>query len=664
MPTVATVLDRPTLVIDLVKHVSTPAGAAFYELPIGAPIVLQDVYVKHGYKHHPVETLQGLHSTEIAPHYAQVVKEEGHSTPYSKQVASVMGKKQYTEKTSPLPPAKLPAPETEKYPVLGDYGASGSMEKTTPGAHKKYVVQNHEGKTVGFADTIGEAKAHINTAHQAQSDLENATGVSGPAATEEAYQEALTEIPPEALEDFEAMGEPTDEELASLESDAAEAEKLNPTGIQALLQAIHGPTEEEQAAAEEAAQAAQAPAAPVKQTGSWTSQVKAWKADPFALGVPEGHTEVMSGNWHVGYSVSVVSPGQLTPNYDLYGLNGEQVGKDVAPWINSASVLRNHAMELKLQFEGKLNPKVVVDITPEEMQKVGDIATTPADITKLTSTKELFGHVGGQGGSSMKAKDKVMTNIAKRMLETGYGEAPLSQLEQDYKNLTNGVSYMVQNIPEAFRKDGKFGWEPVHATSPKAVVSHPMFGGDERLYKKALLEYMTSHTVHTWAVTSNDQNKLSLAIQDLVEEMFQVAEAFPWYHSDEPYTLANRGFLTAFIHAMYEDTQAHLKASGIEKVTLVRGMSIGDFKPGGVPDWLLDEMGATPQVGGEALVTLRPLSSFSTLKSIANRFGSFHITMEIPVEKILGMAGTGFGALNETEVVVIGGPNTVAQRTQ
>ena len=63
-------------------------------------------------------------------------------------------------------------------------------------------------------------------------------------------------------------------------------------------------------------------------------------------------------------------------------------------------------------------------------------------------------------------------------------------------------------------------------------------------------------------------------------------------------------------------------------------------------------------------VVMQPLSSTSTSKSVADGFsGSVILSMEVPKEHIFSTSLTGLGALNEKEVVLLGGDNVRASLT-
>lgn len=157
-------------------------------------------------------------------------------------------------------------------------------------------------------------------------------------------------------------------------------------------------------------------------------------------------------------------------------------------------------------------------------------------------------------------------------------------------------------------------------------------------------EAATSTLVNQWAQTSNDSNPCSLAMQQAAAEQFNLENYAEWRRMDGDLSAAttaayeaNGDVYGAFLQAQYDNTQAQLKAAGIESLTVYRGSSIGE--------------------GGVSEVTTRPMSSWSTSFDTATRFTSSGLVYrtEIPASQILSTAGTGFGCLNEFEVVGLGG---------
>ena len=108
----------------------------------------------------------------------------------------------------------------------------------------------------------------------------------------------------------------------------------------------------------------------------------------------------------------------------------------------------------------------------------------------------------------------------------------------------------------------------------------------------------------------------------------------------------------AFVDITYQRTQTWLKEHGVKEVTLYRGLRWSGAST--VPEVFRD----TPD-GQHAMVSLNPLSSFATRKSVAEQFAFSYgfgrvITVTISPERIFSIPLTGPGCQNEMEVIVVG----------
>ena len=161
-------------------------------------------------------------------------------------------------------------------------------------------------------------------------------------------------------------------------------------------------------------------------------------------------------------------------------------------------------------------------------------------------------------------------------------------------------------------------------------------------------ENATSVLVNQWAQTSNNSNPNSQAMQQAAAQQFNLDNHAEWdgmegdlkAATDAAYA-ANGAVYSAFLQAQYDNTQNQLNAAGIESITVYRGSGLGD-----------------PSVNE---VITRPMSSWSTSFGTAVGFGNDGVIYrtEIPAAQILSTAGTGFGCLNEFEIVALGGTYAV-----
>ena len=182
----------------------------------------------------------------------------------------------------------------------------------------------------------------------------------------------------------------------------------------------------------------------------------------------------------------------------------------------------------------------------------------------------------------------------------------------------------------------------------------------------AIREQAAAKLIETWAESSDGFTVLSNAMQKAVQEAFGLAdetlttlmdmkltdpakyqrwlEGVKWYE-------AHADGLRAFSRAMYDDTQAWFKAQGMTHVNVWRGAELGQANAIDV-----------------AYIGLRPASSFSTTYETAQNFSGLNGTLvglRIPVGQVLGTARSGWGCLNEREVVVLGsvrGPSVMFRR--
>ena len=186
----------------------------------------------------------------------------------------------------------------------------------------------------------------------------------------------------------------------------------------------------------------------------------------------------------------------------------------------------------------------------------------------------------------------------------------------------------------------------------------------------------TSHLVRSWATSSNGDNSVSLAIQDLALKEFDIDRPAEWTVNDELKNEISQiknhheNVIRRFLRAQYDLTQEYFQKKGISKITLYRG--VRDFTAHSL------EQSTFPNENGfTATIKLRPLSSWTTSFGTASGFGRMSAAeaagldengkiiyrdtggkvfrKEYDTKDILGFPGTGVGCLNEEEFVVLGG---------
>jgi hypothetical protein len=158
--------------------------------------------------------------------------------------------------------------------------------------------------------------------------------------------------------------------------------------------------------------------------------------------------------------------------------------------------------------------------------------------------------------------------------------------------------------------------------------------------------------VDAWAGASGKGSPRSIGIQRAIEDEFGIKSAADRHFSNEEKlhkqrveTIRRSKAVRAMVRAQYEETQAHLAKAGISKMTVVRGYS---------------STSKVDPTGDEQGVRLQPASSFSLDRGIANAFSGDGLqkrlaTATIPAKRVLSTCLTGFGCMNEQEIVILGG---------
>lgn len=182
----------------------------------------------------------------------------------------------------------------------------------------------------------------------------------------------------------------------------------------------------------------------------------------------------------------------------------------------------------------------------------------------------------------------------------------------------------------------------------------------------ALARNVASSLIHAWAETSSDQQLRSVMMQLAAAEHFKLGSVYDQslksggvvYYQAHEVLDKHRAILTTFLDAMHQNTQTWLKEKGIGKdgyVTLYRGWAARTAQEPGLET-------VDTRRGTLVDVLLQPMSSFSssfgTAKSFASSGGAdlpLVMAMRVPITKILGTARTGYGCLNESEFVILGG---------
>jgi hypothetical protein len=184
-------------------------------------------------------------------------------------------------------------------------------------------------------------------------------------------------------------------------------------------------------------------------------------------------------------------------------------------------------------------------------------------------------------------------------------------------------------------------------------------GSDPRVSRMYREQVVTS-LVSQWASTSNDSDRVSLAIQRAAVDEFGIEGAAEWdpdqdlgEQVDAEYDAKGEVY-RAFVRAQYDETQAMFAKQGITELSVYRGMAWNERS---IPEWV----DMTEPVS-DAEIPLRPMSSFSLDPAVAERFASHAdgikaiVTGTIPVSRVMATPRSGVGCLNEYETVILAGP--------
>ena len=161
--------------------------------------------------------------------------------------------------------------------------------------------------------------------------------------------------------------------------------------------------------------------------------------------------------------------------------------------------------------------------------------------------------------------------------------------------------------------------------------------------------------VRNWASTSNDNDYLALQMQERAGEMFDI-DLSDWQkqsiqqtrdyippRTPSPFTDAE---VDRFLRAMYDNTQEQLSKAGINSIRLQRGIDLSVDEV----QLIMDQI----QLGDQVGINSNAMESWTTDPRISSKFGNTTLEANVPANRIIGSARTGFGCLDEYEFIVIG----------
>jgi hypothetical protein len=277
-----------------------------------------------------------------------------------------------------------------------------------------------------------------------------------------------------------------------------------------------------------------------------------------------------------------------------------------------------------------------------------------------------YSRAGAVAEAAPLMKRELAVDLAKRTKDI-----PIEQLRLAVPDLARAYEY--DRPPDGYRLV-RYDDRLILA-APNAFYDPPGSRAIPLTDEDAVREYVMSQIVDSWAKTANDNNAQALAIQERARDVFGVKDAASWdvrptTEREVSADLDKNGPLyDRVLREMYATTQERFKEQGITEMQLYRGFNYSVLNPDRpTPSWLNNAVTLQADMpGGRQPVSiqqvpLRPLSSFSSDYDSAKKFSNpgtggaqAVIGGVVPVERILSMPGTGFGAAREYEFVVIGG---------
>jgi hypothetical protein len=317
-----------------------------------------------------------------------------------------------------------------------------------------------------------------------------------------------------------------------------------------------------------------------------------------------------------------------------------------------------------------------------------------------------FGHEGrpGEVGGSQPGDGGVAGEGA---AAGGVREAPLGRQLTDLRRpamrvFTDHWHDVVERSVARFRDDPKFHASVVASHADPEAALAKMDVVSALALESGLDETTVNMLIHGWAATSNDDDYRSLWMQQMAAREFAEldvsTDAWQNEHFEAIDAERERNFRTIgsepgqatatslelrqmtpfeaasyrvengvymmdrsgpqqeqqageFLRAMYDQTQAMFQEAGIREVVLYRGQTATQA-----------ELSALSESGIN--IPLRPnaMESWSLDADVAKGFavgrgaGGYVQAAVFPIERVLATPFTGYGCLNEKEVVVLGGP--------
>lgn len=177
----------------------------------------------------------------------------------------------------------------------------------------------------------------------------------------------------------------------------------------------------------------------------------------------------------------------------------------------------------------------------------------------------------------------------------------------------------------------------------------------DNLTNRGVDKVQVQRTIDMWAMSSGDTQPGAVARQDVIRREFDISpESMNHLDNTKPLEGDLLEESQTYVRAEYAATQDWLKASGIENVSVYRGVE----GMSGLSDTDIQKAGETGLV---TTVMMAPASSWSVSLDVAQTFAAdgFVLQTRVPRERVLSTAVTGRGCLNEGEILLLGGSTQV-----
>jgi hypothetical protein len=299
----------------------------------------------------------------------------------------------------------------------------------------------------------------------------------------------------------------------------------------------------------------------------------------------------------------------------------------------------------------------------------GWIKVGPGDVDGDTAASVLqqalkseppAGHTASVTGSPVKNAEAHKSMVAQRIA---------AEVTSDHEKMI-AAAFAGENM-----KNFDDDWVAI-AHQPEAYVHAKSASGSVKIYAVAdprkpteaepvtpawLKQIAASRMVHIWSLSSNDSVETALAMQEAAKREFNVDNAMSWDMTPRvskkvvKILAQHGGVYQDFLRAQYNITQQDLASRGITKVSLARGMKWSNVDA--APAWAKDIITSKKADSVEVkLPQVRPLSSWSLQEITAYQFSGRNgvvLKADIPASKVLSWPKSGFGALDEAELVTL-----------